>query len=69
MYWRPIESAPLDCEVIILDGGNVRTAKWSPMLQKFSGVGGNIFNWCEEATHWMPMPPSPLEQKNEATNE
>lgn len=58
--WQPIESAPKDGKpIIVLDDGDVRVAAWSGMLGKFSGTGGNIFNYCENATHWMPLPTPP----------
>ena len=58
--WQPIETAPMDgAEIIILDDGCVRTGHWNEHIGKFTGVGGNIFNWCENPTHWMPLPDAP----------
>ncbi len=60
MTWNPIETAPTDgTEIVVLDGGAVRTAVWSDMIGKFTGRGGNVFNWCENPTHWMPLPAPP----------
>lgn len=58
--WQPIETAPTDgSELIVLDDGFVRTAVWNPMMGRFTGAGGNVFNWCENPTHWMPLPEPP----------
>lgn len=58
--WKTIDSAPRDGrEILVIDGGKVRPAVWSNILGKFTGSGGNVFNWCENPTHWMELPECP----------
>jgi hypothetical protein len=58
--WQPMETPPTDgTEIIILDDGDVRTAVWNDGIGKFTGRGGNVFNWCENPTAWMPLPEPP----------
>ena len=66
--WQPIETAPRDgSEIIVLDDGAVRSAVWSDTINKFTGDGGNVFNWCERPTHWMPLPSPPTSASKEPT--
>jgi hypothetical protein len=61
MEWKPIETAPKDGSmIIVLDSGFVREAVWNDIIGRFTGSGGNVFNWCDDATHWMPLPAPPL---------
>jgi hypothetical protein len=55
--WQPIETAPKDGTIIIIDGG---TAEWNPnKFGWFSHQGQAIIQW--NVTHWMPLPKLPKE--------
>ena len=58
--WRKIETAPIDgTPFIVADETGVRVVSFQPAIGRFSPGGGNIFDWSEQPTHWMPLPPKP----------
>ena len=60
MEWQPIETAPLDgTAFIVADETGARVVSFQPSIGAFSPGGGNIFNWSENPTHWMPLPAPP----------
>ena len=68
--WRPIETAPKD-KVILLGlplVGNIKErdrrvyeGRWHEEQSTWTSVNG--FLLLSVATHWMPLPPAPEEQK------
>jgi len=59
--WQPIETAPKDGSIIIVDGG---TAYWHRGYASwFSCSAQRPIDW--NVTHWMPLPEPPKEIDNE----
>jgi hypothetical protein len=60
MTWQPIETAPKDCnEILVASCEGVQVSWWCHF-----GLGywANPINGSEvhgEVTHWMPLPPPP----------
>ena len=64
--WRPIESAPRGGEqILVLEFGVAVHAKWSDFHSAWVTMKGVSF--CDHPTHWMPLPPPPVEPPQEPT--
>lgn len=75
MNWQPIETAPKDREILVLNSKGVGVAKWveepyTPIYRP-SGFQGVVCGWeawyggqeydmvIDNPTHWMEMPEPP----------
>ena len=70
MDWQPIETAPTDGTTILIAtrsyNGGVCMAAWvgeAPFPTFMDETGDSYF----DATHWMPLPPPPIDAKLKET--
>ena len=61
MKWQPIETAPMDGEVILiyLDGNWIASSRW---VKTPNGKCWDFGLSKAEPTHWMPLPEPPEEE-------
>lgn len=64
MEWQPIETAPVDVDVLVTDGSDTQcVARNSTLMESwqltYCGSFAEDGDLCFEPTHWMPLPPPP----------
>ena len=65
--WKPIDTAPLDCMLLLARAGHpdgetyVSMGFWAPRLDPDEGYWSVLVPFAPDLhpTHWMPMPPPP----------
>jgi len=64
--WKPIETAPKNCRILIGRVGHqwAVSAKWNERKEYWS-TGQTPMDFFSEPTHWMPLPPPPVNQNKE----
>jgi hypothetical protein len=61
MEWKPIETAPRDCQILLCkiynDGdASISAGEWVDEIGGFDMMG---YTWHMFPTHWMPLPEPP----------
>lgn len=59
--WRPIETAPKDCGLLMWNGDFLTVGLWNSVLAQFVDcceTHGSV-DFIDQPTHWMPLPDPP----------
>lgn len=61
--WLPIETAPLDREILLLERGVIHHATHGGNFHRTFKTVGHL-GFVDYATHWMPLPSQPNDQSS-----
>jgi hypothetical protein len=67
MEWQPIKTAPKDCRILFVIGGeDVYSGEWNEWRNSFEPDNWEGPSFDEdEITHWMPLPEPPRKEPTE----